>query len=426
MTPPAPDGQPEPPSRLVDDDTLPPEQTGRDDTGENDTTTDEGLGIDGEDGSDNQEGVASAGGGMTGSMGSASRAGDIGARGGEASKIGIDQLSRFGGDLPTPASGPLRLERLAANSLLALLLSLLVLLPAELFNSTLRVNYDQVLAPFRRLRAVSTRFVTAAQRRVPGAHVLGAVGFVTLAALANSALDPQFGRGAGSLRLILAQSVALFATTFAACSIGLRLGRRFGVTGATKLRPGGLVLCFGVVLLSRAIGVSPGFLYGLVVGLQFNAPMAIDRVGRIALAQVGFLLTIGIGSWLALGPLHNAMEFPNPGFVPALGAEVLTAMAIGATTGLVLSLMPLTYLRGERLFVWNRRLWLATYTVVVFAFLCIAVNPVFGSLPTTDSLTIWLGLYALFGAGSVLFWLRYRNSEKRTAVERLTEAVPRI
>lgn len=207
--------------------------------------------------------------------------------------------------------------------------------------------------------------------------------FAMTAALASSALDPRFGLGWGSLRLLAAQTLALFVSTFAVCRISLLNGRRYGVSGEIALRPGGLVLCFAVVLLSRAIGVSPEFLYGLVVGLQFHAPMSIERVGRIALVQAGFLLSLGVVSWLVLGLFHDTFAGPTPGFLPELGAEVLTSMSIGTTTGLVLSMMPLTYLRVERLFVWKRPVWFLVYSIVFL-------------------------------------------TENRSAVDRLTEAMPRL
>lgn len=342
--------------------------------------------------------------------------GDEAARG-----IAADQASSFGSSLPTIGSMPIRADRAAANSLIAVAAAFLLILPAELFNATLRENYDRVLAPFAAIRKASRKVAAA----VAAPRPVTVAAFAVAAAVASSALDPGFGAGLGSLRMVLAQTLALSVTVFVACGVSLALARRFGVPGSIHLRPAGLLVCFAVVVISRAVGVAPGFLYGLVVGVQFHAAIDLGRLGRIALTQSAFLVAVAVTSWTALGIVHGLAPPPETGFFAGLSAEVLTALTVGPLTALVITLVPLTYLRGEMLITWSRRAWVATYAVVLFAFLSIAVNPVYGSRPATASLAVWISAYLIFGLGSVLFWLRYRNTDDRSRADRLTEVAPR-
>ncbi|MFO8075270.1 MAG: FGLLP motif-containing membrane protein, partial [Egibacteraceae bacterium] len=329
-------------------------------------------------------------------------------------------VGAFGSSLPTVAHGPANPARVAANTGLAALLAFLLILPAELFNATLRENYDRVVGRLGRVRHAGRALLDRVAALVPQARLVGGATLTVVVAAAASALDPRFGGGMGSLRLMAAQTVGLLVTTYAVSAIALVAARRGGTPASMAFRPAALLVVVVVVLVSRAVDLSPGFLYGFVAAAVFHERVTITRLGRITLLQGVFMVGTGVGAWLLLAPAQLAAA--AGGFLPALAAEALTAVAVGTLTSLVLAFVPLTFTHGERLFAWSRRAWLAVYASGLFAFLSIAVNPVFGQLSATRSLGVAIGAYATFTLGSIAFWLALRRRADAPH-ERLTRPV---
>ena len=365
---------------------------------------------------DPDEAPAAAGAERLGELAAADRADEVPAitRG----SIQPDTVGTFGTGVPTAAHGPLQTDRVTTNIWLAALLALLLIIPAELFNATLRENYERVTAPLGGARTYARDVLTRLAATVPFARVAGGVLFTVVVAIAASMLDPGFGFSLGSLRLMAAQTVGLVVTTYAVSGIALLLAGRQGVPASMAFRPAALIVVVAVVLASRAVDLSPGFLYGFVAAAQFHRQITVRQLGRITLAQAVFMLTAGVGAWFVLAPAQAAAA--DGGFVAALSAEALTAVSVGSLTSLVIAFLPLTFTHGERLFLWSRAAWLGIYALGLFAFLSVAANPVFGQLPATGSLGLALGAYATFGLGCVAFWYYFRRTETRDASERIT------
>ena len=331
-------------------------------------------------------------------------------------------VGAFGSSLPTIAHGPANPARVAANTALAALLAFLLILPAELFNATLRENYDSVVGRLGRARDAGRTLLDRVAAVVPRARLVGGATLTIVVAAAASALDPRFGGGVGSLRLMAAQTVGLVVTTYAVSAIALLAARRRGTAASMAFRPAALLVVVVVVLVSRTVDLSPGFLYGFVAAAVFHERITVAQLGRITLLQGVFMVGAGVGAWLLLAPAQLAAA--AGGFLPALAAEALTAVSVGALTSLVLAFVPLTFTHGERLFAWSRPAWLAVYGAGLLAFLSIAVNPVFGQLSATRSLSVAIGAYAAFALGSIAFWLAFRRRADAPH-ERLTRPVGR-
>jgi|GEM_PF-3657622 len=329
-------------------------------------------------------------------------------------------VGAFGSSLPTIAHGPANPARVAANTALAALLAFLLILPAELFNATLRENYDSVVGRLGRARDAVRTLLDRVAAVVPRARLVGGATLTIVVAAAASALDPRFGGGVGSLRLMAAQTVGLVVTTYAVSAIALLAARRRGTAASMAFRPAALLVVVVVVLVSRTVDLSPGFLYGFVAAAVFHERITVAQLGRITLLQGVFMVGAGVGAWLLLAPAQLAAA--AGGFLPALAAEALTAVSVGALTSLVLAFVPLTFTHGERLFAWSRPAWLAVYGAGLLAFLSIAVNPVFGQLSATRSLSVAIGAYAAFALGSIAFWLAFRRRADAPH-ERLTRPV---
>ena len=146
-------------------------------------------------------------------------------------------------------------------------------------------------------------------------------------------------------------------------------------------------------LVSRAGGIQPPIVVGVVIAAAF-APATAARVqGVAALAQLGALTLLGFGAWLG----HSAIGSVE-GFGPSLASETLATLCIAALSSVVLLLLPIGRMPGRLVFEWSRPAWfaaaLAATTLAAVVLLQAPTFPV-----------AWIGGAALlFGAGSLATW----------------------
>ncbi|HVA60747.1 MAG TPA: FGLLP motif-containing membrane protein [Mycobacteriales bacterium] len=294
---------------------------------------------------------------------------------------------------------------LLLNAALAGALLLMVTFPAELFNGTLKENYDEIrswLAPVRRPFA---KLPEAGLRKTRVGRLFGGLLFVLTTGVIYGAVDPTFGFTMESLRLVLGLSLGLVATTIVGNKIALGYARkRYQAPGVLRLRPGALLFALGCVLLSRAVHFEPGYVYGLVAGFQFSRKMSPDQDGRAVLTWALWLLGLAAAGWFALYPVKELVQHTHGAFWPLVAEAFCAALAVEGLTALVLALAPLTFMEGERLFRWNKYVWAAVYGVTGFAFLHIVVHPDFAGRKTAVPLVTWLVLFIAFATLSVSFW----------------------
>ena len=74
------------------------------------------------------------------------------------------------------------------------------------------------------------------------------------------------------------------------------------------------------------------------------------------------------------------------------------------------SMLPLSFMPGEKVRAWNRRVWIGLLGIATFGFAHILLNPSSGYLADTTRTSLFtvIWLLALFGGGSVLFWAYFR------------------
>src|SRR5690606_30982740 len=95
---------------------------------------------------------------------------------------------------------------------------------------------------------------------------------VLVTAIVFGFTDSEFGFDIASVRLVLSLGLALFLVTWVASVIsGLIIQRRWGVQSSIMLQPVALVFAAIGVVLARLLDFSPGFLIGLVIGLEIGS-----------------------------------------------------------------------------------------------------------------------------------------------------------
>ena len=331
------------------------------------------------------------------------------------------------------------------NLALASLLVLLMVFPAQLFNSTYDENHARVEAAVGRLvrrrrpglageppeppppeDAIAGETPVGSADRVatddPVGHENGgsvwsrqiaAFGAVAVVgAVLGGLLDPRFGVNATSLALVLGVflSVVVGVVVGGIATQGFRRTRRRPVDWFLRAVPSGLVIAALCVLVSRLVHFEPGYLYGLVGGVTFAVALERREEGQAeALVFLAGAL-LAVAAWFgssAIGHLANATD---PGLATLTADAFLAALFIGGIEGMLLSLVPLRFLPGHRVAKWNWPAWCALAVVISFLFVHVLLRPDSGYLgrSPTASVAVTVGLFFAFGLASVLFWAYFR------------------
>jgi len=317
----------------------------------------------------------------------------------------IEEMHRtaFVGSIPKPGDVSLRLRDVVISAISGLLLLLLVAFPAELFNSTLEENYEEVRAWLRRPRQAM-----AAAGGFHQAKIFSA--FVISGGVLYSLLSPDFGLNASTLASVLGLSAALAMTTAGfGLPASLYMRRRFKDWGRIAILPGTLVISIVFVAFSRILHMQPGLLYGLIAGFAFRHELNEREEGRLVAGSSLFVLLIAGIAWVLQASLAVATK-PDAGFLLLTLDACLAGIFVIGLESLVIGMIPIRFLRGRSVMKWSKSAWALLFGLCASAFTLIFIRPstTFGSSYRSETPVA----YALF-AGSlalmaVLFWAYFR------------------
>jgi hypothetical protein len=85
---------------------------------------------------------------------------------------------------------------------------------------------------------------------------------------------------------------------------------------------------------------------------------------------------------------------------------------VGSIVSSVISCFPLRFLPGGTVAAWHRGAWAALFGGVVFIFLEVILAPGRGGHTGSGSLATVITLFAIFGVGSVAFYLHFARKQK--------------
>lgn len=292
------------------------------------------------------------------------------------------------------------------SALLALLLVLLIVFPADLFNSTLMANYKEIHTWFKfpRWHRFTSHF-----GRVP-THV-SVLGFASLGALINSQLSPDFGLNRGSAALLIG-----ILGTLLTCSIVYDLARatylrkRFNAPSKLRTHAHGLGISALMVVLSRLSHFLPGYLYGIFTGLVPMRKISDEQDGEgLTFASVAFLL-LALGGWLAWEPVKAAAAMDGAGFDVLVLDAYLASLWVSALGAIVFGLIPLRFMYGEQVKKWSTPGWVLIYGIGMALFVHTILHPERGFYGRSDEVSFIsvLLLFGGFGVFSVVFWSYFR------------------
>ena len=316
-----------------------------------------------------------------------------------------------------PAKVPAAIE-------IGLVLLIFAVLPGHLLNATLADQYERFTERRSKRRRPAPGWWVSMHALLNRAPFLGGLALTTITALLFGFADPRFGFSLASLRLFLGLAIALGLVSYGTNAIVSRVMRgRWKAEVRVSLRPLGLVLTVVGVVVSRILDFSPGFLIGLVLGLVIAEKHLVQHAWRAVALRTGILLGISLLAWLAFSLFDSHTEGGT--FASELAVETLVAVTTEATVALLIELLPLRLLEGQKLFEKSKLLWGVLYLVTVFIFV-VAVVPWEGNWAQLgSSLWTWIGIVAGFGilATGVYIFFRIRVAEESKQIDE-EELVP--
>ena len=298
-------------------------------------------------------------------------------------------------------------QKIGAAIAIGLVLLIFAVLPAHLLNATIGEQYERFARRMPVLRQ-QPKWLPALRDWLTRFPVLGAALVTTVTAFLFGFADPKFGFTLASLRLFLATAIALFVVVFLANAIaGSIMRRRFSVDVELSIRPLGLILTLVGVIVSRAMEFSPGFLIGLVLGLTIASRSATAHAWQAVLIRSSIVLGLALFAWLGFSAF-TAREGEIENFTSALFLEILVAITVEGMVVLMVELLPLRLLEGERLFARSKVIWGLAYVAVVAVFI-VAVIPWEGNWEALGgSLWSWITVVVGFGAVCTAIYLYFR------------------
>lgn len=329
-------------------------------------------------------------------------------------------ISSVASSLATPAAVLHAPLTLLVNALVALALVLLVTFPSHLFNRTFEENHiairgwwEQRLPWLRRLRRRAT--VVRAQLRAEVSFGLVVLAGGVLAAL----LDPRFGPNQRTVALFVGAVLALIAgSAVGAIAAGVYRSVRHR-DGPWRLHalPSGLIVAAFCVLISRVTAFQPGYLYGVIGGITFARTLSRREEGHVVALTSIATLVVSLAAWLVWVPVSAASSAAPTAFGWALLSNFLAAVFVSGMVGLLISLVPLRFLPGEKLAKWHRGAWGSVFGLAGLAVIEIMLRPQSaGARVASVPLLTTVGLFLGFGVVSVLFWSYFRVQTRRATV----------
>ena len=233
---------------------------------------------------------------------------------------------------------------------------------------------------------------------------------ILVAALISSFLYPQVGLTTTSLATFIGFVVALIVILVSFELPGLLEHRRVtGEMGRLRVLPWALILAAAFVVISRIWSLQPGYLWGVVLGAVFLMPDGEKDEGREAAAGALWTLAVAVAAWIALGWLRGAAG-TSTSFLTVMAANALGAIVVSGLEAVAIGLLPFRFMPGYAVYRWNRPAWATLCGASLFAFIHILVGPTSGYLSdlTAPAWIAALGVFAAFGAFTVLFWAWFR------------------
>src|SRR6185436_69993 len=127
------------------------------------------------------------------------------------------------------------------------------------------------------------------------------------------------------------------------------------------MQPTALLFAVLGVVVARLLDFSPGFLIGLVIGIEL-AHRATERQ-RVRTTIIEFSIVVGFGvlAWLAYSTWVGLQGDADLGFWGGLLQDALVAVTSEGLTAVTIAMIPVAFLDGRAIFEHSKRLWVGMF-----------------------------------------------------------------
>jgi hypothetical protein len=189
--------------------------------------------------------------------------------------------------------------------------------------------------------------------------------------------------------------------------------RKTGDLGRLRPLPWALAIAALFVLVSRIGNLQPGYLYGIVLGAVFVREVPKKEEGRETFYGSFWTLGAAVLGWLGLTWVRSLGYDPN-GFGVTLLSTAFAAILVAGLEATAFGLMPLRFMPGHAVYVWNRLAWALLFGLAAFAFIHLLISPNSGYVwdLSPQAFIAACGVFAAFGALSIATWGYFRFKPK--------------
>ena len=295
----------------------------------------------------------------------------------------LNHLSEFSVAMPTLGQLGRSLPGAGVIGILMLLLSRIIGagFPSEWLDRTYEENRERFSAPLR--RKFPRLFAARGASHSLGRRLLGGAGiFVAFAAfggLINSFLDPGFGWDRTGLWLFLGQCIGIGVVSVVGQVPTVLSALRGHREVHLQVLLGGLVIAVACVAASRAVGLSPGYCYGLIA--TFLVIPEHDDKDRGRLHALGSLcvLVVSTAAFFLTIPVFHAATSTSPSALMLVLDPALNVVFLAGFASLAFGMFPLPFLPGRHVAKWNQTIWLAISGAGLIGFVAVLLTPGSGS-----------------------------------------------
>lgn len=294
-----------------------------------------------------------------------------------------NHLSEFSVAMPGPNELKRHLVSAGGISVLMLLITRIIAggFPSEWLDLTYAENRERIRAPFR--RRFPWLFRNHDRPRSPRSKFVESAviffGFVGAAGLINSFLIPTFGLNRTTLWLFLGQCVGVAVITLSTqlpmAISGIRARRSIHL----QVLVGGMLIAVACVVASRALGLSPGYCYGLIAVLLIRPEHEEKEDGRLHAISSLVVLCVSIAAFFLTIPVFHSATASSPSPFVLVLDPALNVMFMAGFASLAFGMFPLPFLPGSRVVKWNQAAWLAISGVGLIGFIAVLLSPGSGS-----------------------------------------------
>jgi hypothetical protein len=156
----------------------------------------------------------------------------------------------------------------------------------------------------------------------------------------------------------------------------------------------------GCLALSRVFDIAPGVLYGLIAGVVYAGTVDRRLEGRAYALSSVLLMAAALGAYVVHRMVTPSAAGDDPGFWVIIIDTAAAALFVGGLQAVIVQLLPVRYVNGEKISDWSRAGWFALLAVALGLYLQFVVRP------NPDQQT-WANLWFVAGlvGFAVLFWL---------------------